>query len=129
MKKGLSFYAMVKNFNNGEVEKYDIMPALYNEIYDDDGNISPNFCVYDSKFNRLPVDSIEKLYEFVDNELRYHFWAKCEYEFIVIDWPYKTDCEDVINNNRAVKIDVYEQLKPNMHNIVNLLWEEIKDLL
>lgn len=129
MKKGLSFYAMVKNFNNGEVEKYDIMPALYNEIYDDDGNISSNFCVYDSKFNRLPVDSIEKLYEFVDNELRYHFWAKCEYEFIVIDWPYKTDCEDVINNNRAVKIDVYEQLKPNMHNIVNLLWEEIKDLL
>lgn len=129
MKKGLSFYAMVKNFNNGEVEKYDIMPALYNEIYDDDGNISSNFCVYDSKFNRLPVDSIEKLHEFVDNELRYHFWAKCEYEFIVIDWPYKTDCEDVINNNRAVKIDVYEQLKPNMHNIVNLLWEEIKDLL
>lgn len=129
MKKGLSFYAMVKNFSNGEVEKYDIMPALYNEIYDDDGNISSNFCVYDSKFNRLPVDSIEKLYEFVDNELRYHFWAKCEYEFIVIDWPYKTDCEDVINNNRAVKIDVYEQLKPNMHNIVNLLWEEIKDLL
>lgn len=129
MKKGLSFYAMVKNFNNGEVEKYDIMPTLYSEIYDADGNISQNFCVYDSKFNRLPVDSIEKLYKFVDDKLRYHFWAKCEYEFIVIDWPYRTDCEDVINNNRAVKIDVYEQLKPNMHNIVNLLWEEIKDLL
>lgn len=129
MKKGLSFYAMVKNFNTGEVEKYDIMPTLYSEIYDEDGNISQKFCVYDSKFNRLPVDSIEKLYKFVDDKLRYHFWAKCEYEFIVIDWPYRTDCEDVINNNRAVKIDVYEQLKPNMHNIVNLLWEEIKDLL
>lgn len=123
MKKGFSFFAIVKNFNNGKLDKYDIMPVIYRRIYDKKGNLSKDFYIYDNDFNRISVNTKELLYDFVKNELRYHFWSKCEYEFVVIDWPNR----DTIEESRPIKIDVYEQVEPNIPIIVDLLWEEIKD--
>lgn len=123
MKKRISFFVFVKNFNNGVLEQYDIMPTLYRRIYDNRGNISKDFYVYNEDFSKIPVKSKEMLNDFVNSELRYHFWSKCEYEFIVLDWP----CRDTIEESRPIKVDVYNQVKPNLPIIVDLLWEEIKD--
>lgn len=122
MKERFSFYVLVKDFNSGKIEKYDVMPTLYRRIYDK-GNISNDFYVYDDKFKKNKITSKELLYKFVKDEFRYHFWGKCEYEFIVLDWPYR----DTIKDSRPVKLDVYKQLEPNIPIIVDLLWEEIKD--
>lgn len=129
--KDLSFYVLVKNPNNGKVEPYNIMPIIYNEIYDGK-KLSNKFCIY--KYEHHPtyhtskfmVNSKELLKEFLTNTLKYYFWAKCEYEFIVTDWPYKNDS---IKDNNPVKLDVYEQLIPNIPLLVDLLWNEVKSLI
>ena len=129
--KDLSFYVLVKNPNNGKVEPYNIMPTIYNEIYDGE-KLSNKFCVY--KYEHQPtyhtskfmVNSKELLKEFLTNILKYYYWAKCEYEFIVTDWPNKNDS---IKDNNPVKLDVYEQLVPNIPLLVDLLWNEVKPLI
>ena len=64
--------------------------------------------------------------EFIKLELRYHFWGKCEWEFIAIDWPNR----DTIDESRPVKIDVYEQqLEPNISVITDLVWNYIEPKL
>lgn len=123
MQKRFSFYAIVKDFNNGKVEQYDVMPVIYRKMYKDNGELSEDFYVYDTNFNRIPINSKEILHNFVKRELMYHFWARCEYEFIAIDWPYRNTIED----SRPIKIDVFDQVSPNIPIIVDLLWEEIKD--
>lgn len=130
MKKRFSFFILRKNFNNGEIESYDVMPTIYRNIYNVDGNFSENFYIYDNNYQKSNIDSKEKLYKFVDRVLKYYYWAKCEWEFISIDWPYRTECDEntnIININRPVKIDAYKQLQPNINLIVDLLWEDIKN--
>lgn len=125
MKKDFSFYVMVKNFNTGEIENYDIIPTIYRFMYNDKGNFSTNFIVRDDNFNAIPIKTKDQLAEFVDNTLKYNFWAKCEWEFIVTDWPGREKVDD----SRPIKVDVYDQVKPNINIIVDQLWNEIKDLL
>lgn len=122
--KNLSFYVLIKNVNTGELEHYDIMPTIYKEIYD--GNkLSKNFKVY-TKGKLVPVTNKELLKEFIEKELKYHYWSKCEYEFIVIDWPYKGE---FIKDNNPIKLDVYSQIVNNIPILVNLLWNEIKPFI
>ena len=113
--KDLSFYVLVKNINNGKVEPYNIMPTIYNEIYDGK-KLSKKF----------RVNSKELLKEFLTNTLKYYYWSKCEYEFIVINWPNRNDS---INDNNPVKLDVYKQLVPNIPLLVDLLWNEVEPLI
>ena len=63
--------------------------------------------------------------KFIKQELRYHFWGKCEWEFVAIDWPHR----DTIDESRPVKIDVFEQLKPNISVITDLVWNYIEPKL
>ena len=129
--KDLSFYVLIKNPNNGKIEPYNIMPAICNEIYDGE-KLSNKFCVY--KYEHQPtyhtskfmVNSKELLKEFLTNTLKYYYWSKCDYEFIVTDWP---DKNDSIKDNNPVKLDVYEQLVPNIPLLVDLLWNEVKPLI
>lgn len=126
MKKRFSFFILRKNFNTGEIEQYDIMPKLYSEIFDNEGHVLPNLSIY----GMTKVDSKEKFFGFVKSHMAYNYWAKCEWEYIAIDWPWRTECDensDLININRPVKIDAYQQIMPNINIIVDLLWEEVKD--
>lgn len=59
---------------------------------------------------------------YVSSNLMYRFWAKCEWEFVAIDWPHL----DMVKDSRPVKIDVYDQLKPNIDLIVDLVWNYIE---
>ena len=53
------------------------------------------------------------------------FWGNATWEFVAIDWPYR----ETIEESRPVKIDVYEQLKPNLPLIVDLVWDYIEPKL
>ena len=119
---------MVKDFNTGKVCSYDIMPTLYRYIYTKGGRISKDFYYLGKDFKKKKITSKKELKSFVDSQLMYHYWSKCEYEFIVIDWPFRVKENNLvdIDENRPMKIDVYSQVKPNIDLIVDNLWMELE---
>ena len=120
------FFALYKDFNSGKIEKYDVLNVIFNTIFTEKGTFNTRtFHYFDKKCNVLPVRTKEQLEEFIKLELRYHFWGKCEWEFIAIDWPNR----DTIDESRPVKIDVYEQLEPNISVITDLVWNYIEPKL
>ena len=120
------FFAIYKDFNNGKIKKYDVLNVIFNTIFTERGTFNTRaFHYLDEKWNILPVRTKEQLEKFIKQELSYHFWGKCEWEFVVIDWPYR----DTIDKSRPVKIDVFEQLEPNISVITDLVWNYIEPKL
>lgn len=120
-KKWTPFYVLYKNFNSKKVEKYNVMVSLYNTIFNTNGSISKSrFYIIDDDYKRKEIKNKQDLKQFIDRHFRYLYWAKCEWEFIVREWPTCSEEHDE-------KIDVYTQLKPNIDLIVDIVWEQIKD--
>ncbi len=120
------FFAIYKDFNNGKIKKYDVLNVIFNTIFTERGTFNTRaFHYLDEKWNILPVRTKEQLEKFIKQELSYHFWGKCEWEFVVIDWPYR----DTIDESRPVKIDVFKQLEPNISVITDLVWNYIEPKL
>ena len=119
------FFFMYKEFNDGEMRPYDVLGVIFDNIFTAKGSIRKDFHIFDKKWNRIPVRTKEQLQKFITDTFRYHFWAKCEWEFIAIDWPYR----DTIDESRPVKIDVFDQLKPNIPVITDLVWNYIEPKL
>lgn len=120
--KKISFYVLYKDINTGEMTPYDVMPSLYNYIYNSDNTISKKkFIIYDDKISKYrSVKSRNDLKIFILSHFRYSYWAKCEWEFIASDWP-------PIRNNKDKKVDVFQQLEPNVDLITDIVWEQIKN--
>lgn len=117
------FFVLYKNFNNGKIEPYEVLGTIFNSILTSKGTISDKkFYIWNKKWEKVPVRTKNQLQEFIDNKFRYYFWAKCEWEYIAIDWPYR----DTIDDSRPVKIDVYDQLKPNLPVITDIVWNYIE---
>ena len=115
-----------KDFNSGKIEKYDVLNVIFNTIFTEKGTFNTRtFHYFDKKCNVLPVRTKEQLEKFIKQELRYHFWGKCEWEFVAIDWPHRY----TIDESRPVKIDVFKQLEPNISVITDLVWNYIEPKL
>lgn len=118
-----SFYVMYKHFQ-GKMGFIDVMETIFREILTDKGAISKKtFIIYDNNYKPVPVRTKEQLETCITSILRYHYWAKCEWEFIAIDWPYS----DSIDKSAPVKVDVFDQLEPNIPVITDLVWNYIED--
>lgn len=67
----------------------------------------------------------KEIKEWVTRELRFRFWAKCEWEMILSSWPSYTNDrgEEIVKYGK--KIDVYEQCEMNIDLIVQLFKEDI----
>lgn len=121
MNKRISFYVLYKDFNTGSMKKYDVMNSLYNTIFNSNGSLSKkNFYIYGNDFKRKEIKTRDDLRKFIDFHFRYLYSFKCEWEFIALDWPNS-------DNGRAVKIDVYQQLEPNIDLITDIVFEQIKN--
>lgn len=51
----------------------------------------------------------------------YFFWAKCEYEIIISEWPPRAD-----GKNCSKKIDIYEQVIKNFALFADYVWTSLK---
>lgn len=123
MKLRQPFYALYKEFNTGHVEVYDVLKPIYYDIFNDDNSINKEkLIIYGKHFEKLPVKTWTDLKQFLIYNLKYLYAYKCEWEFIVSDWPTGKD-------GRPYKIDVYQQLEPNIDVITDIVWEQIKDNL
>lgn len=108
------------DFNNDHPTPYDVLPYFRNQ-----------YTSYKKKDR--PVTK-EQWTEFIRRNGMYMFWAKCEYEIIVSQWPprYKkvvrrnpeTNAEEVVKELINKKVDIWQQIEPNIDLIVKLLMEE-----
>lgn len=92
------------NFNDDHPTPLDVLP-YFRRCYDS------------CRKKDRPVTK-EQWTEFVKQKGMYLFWCKCEYEIIVSQWP-PTD--------KSSKVDVWQQIEPNLDLIVKLLMEEYNE--
>lgn len=119
-----SFYAFYKDFNTGAIKPIDVLEYIFDELLTERGAIiKKKFQIYDrNTYKPIPITTKEQLAERIRTILMYRFWAKCEWEMVIIDFPYR----DTIKDSRPLKVDVYDQLKPNMDLIVDLVWNYVE---
>lgn len=98
----LQFNVIRYNINTNKFEFYDIIPYLVN-YYNEQENKPSTF---------------EEFREFILNYSTYQWWARCEHEIILSDWPTMKDQE---------KWDVHKQIKMNIDIITTVLMTEIYD--
>ena len=103
MKKNIiPFYVINFEFNSKKFEKYDVMPYLVN-------------CYNKAKNDKRPV-SFDEFKKFVEDNSMYMYWARCEYEVILSDWP---------NNSTRKKIDIHWQIMMNLDTVTNILMSNV----
>ena len=96
------FNVIIYNYNKQRFEFYDVLPYLI-RIY--------------IKYKK-DLKTFEEFKDFVNKESMYQWWARCEYEIILSDWP---------NNKHTEKWDVYKQVLMNLDLITNLLIENLNE--
>lgn len=100
-KKIKPFY--VFTWFNGCFEPYDVMPHLIDR--------------YKKSKKKKPLETREDVLKFIKSESMYQWWARCEYEIILSDWPCMTEQR---------KIDVHEQLMMNLDVAADLFISNLK---
>ena len=63
----------------------------------------------------------EQFEEGVRKELIYHFWSKCEWEFVISEWPPNEKVD-------GSKVDVFDQIWMNKDRFVDYLWKNRAEL-
>lgn len=97
------FYVLNWNFNSRKLVKYDIMPYLIDR--------------YKNKKQSDRPETKEEIKQFILDSSKYQWWARCEYEIIISDWP---------NQQTHKKIDIYYQVEMNIDVILDMFIENIK---
>lgn len=90
-----NFYVINYDINKGKFVKYDIIPYLLNR-YEELKDKPKNF---------------EEFKEHILKWSKYHWWARCEYEILLMDWPCKKNTE---------KWDIHKQVEMNIDAITHI---------
>jgi hypothetical protein len=138
-RKPTPFNVIVHGFNCKGVKAHDIMPYLMN-------------CYKETKkskraWKKIPV-TFDEFKQFVTDESRYMYWARCEWECLIGHWPFgsmdmigklhnyistnpdvedwrnKIDICNIITSDME-KIDVYWQIMNNIDVVTKLLMENV----
>lgn len=90
--------------DNGRFLPYDVMPYFLREYRKETKN-------------QPDLDNFEEVVKWLDSEARYMYWARTQYEIIIVDWP----CQKVTE-----KWDIYKQLEMNLHLITRVFIDNVK---
>lgn len=101
MKKNIRPFNVIVE-NNGRFEPYNIMLTLVDD--------------YKEHKKRPKLTSRKECRKFVQDMSLYHWWGRCEYEMILMDFPVK---------RHERKIDIYEQVMMNIEVVTDLFIENI----
>lgn len=106
----IPYNVLLFEFNKNSPIVYNIMPYLIS--------------VYKKQYKKekLRISNFKSIKEFLLKELQYQYWGRCEYEFIMVHWPYR----EINPLENSYKIDVYEQCKINIDVITKIFIENIK---
>lgn len=123
------FNVIIYDINHKKFISYDVLPYLrnsYNERVENFKKLEKKIkrskkkideSILNEKYNKVP-STFKEFREFVNDESRYQFWARCEYEIILTDWPPS-------NPPIEEKWDVYDQIVMNIDLVTKLLMEDV----
>ena len=131
-------------YKMGKIEKYDVLPYFRN-CWEDKYNKDEKEKIKSSK----QLQHRKELFkEWVRSRASYMFRARCEYEFLMANWPF--GCRQMYDDLKVFlpvynigdwdhdikfcniitrsmeKIDVYDQIMMNIDVIVDILYTEFK---
>ena len=93
----------------------------FNVIVEDHGRFAPydimEYLLDKWKESDIKPYSFKETREFIKKEAMYQWWARCQYEIIISDWP---------PSGKEEKWDVYKQIKMNLDLITRVLEKEIR---
>lgn len=122
-----SYFVLLHDFNSNKTVKHDIMPYIlqtYKECKERK---------FWWMFNNLEITPITKedFKYFVERVCNYKYWARCEYEWLMIGWPPgKMDtfeqCKKIINS--SIKIDAWDQIEMNLDIVTDIFIQNIKSV-
>lgn len=101
-----SFNVIVYDFNTKKFVEYDIMP-YFERIYN---NKKENG-------EKLP-ETFDEIKKFIAIESACQFWARSEYEIILLDWPCTQNSE---------KWDAHKQIMMNLDIITKVFMDNINE--
>lgn len=110
-----SFYTLTWDVNRDEVEYYDIMPYLVSAWKEDKARKRKIWFKSSDDDTKEPT-TVEEWKKAILAASRYQFWARCEYEIIVSEWP---------TEKHRVKLDVFDQINANIDVITKLFMEYV----
>lgn len=96
-----SFNVIIQNFNTNKFDPYDVMPFFIEEY---------------NKLKKKPK-TYNEFYKFIEENSKYMFWSRCQYEIIICGWP---------NLDTQEKWDIHKQIMMNIEVITNILIENIE---
>lgn len=103
MKKNIKSFNVINfEFNSSKFEAYDVMPYFVR-------------CYLSEKKDKRPV-TFDEFKEFVKSNSMHMYWARCEYEVVLSDWP---------NQKIRKKIDVHWQIMNNIDLVTEILMENV----
>jgi len=100
-----AFNVIVYDFNHKKFIPYDVIPYFV-QAYND---------LKEKKYKKVP-ETFEEFKEFVRSKGMYQFWARCEYEVILVDWP---------GQKVEKKIDVWNQIEMNLDIVTKIVMDSI----
>jgi hypothetical protein len=159
MKNNFEWNVYISNFNSNKIEVYNIFNhgGFHRDLLKLKKDYKKKIKEIESSLKAKITDTskfIDKMQkelfsykdgEFADkinNSLRYHFWAKCEWEIILTDWPTHVDIKEVERMANEIKkenlqykvgvsleceekVDVFDQIKLNWETFVDYVWDNI----
>lgn len=118
-----NFFVLDHDFNTNKIRNYNIIPTLLDEYRN-------------SKKRNLwwPLEKAPTTREEYAQWLKFtcvtHYSSKAEWEFLIIPWPPKSrtpeDCVQTVHD--AIKLDVWEQIRPNFDILLDLFLVNIKEI-
>lgn len=130
----LAYYVYIRNINSNKIEKYNVLTNnIISEIKERTNMVSCDKTLFETE---------------VSNILRYYYWARCEWEIVLTDWPTHISIKELTRLNNELekhkanrgslpnfmcvnlcteeKIDVYNQLMLNWDIFIDYLWRNLR---
>lgn len=122
-----SYFVLLHDFNCNKVVEHDIMPYILH-IYKECEK--KKFWWMFDKPEIAPIAK-EDLKYFVETVCKHKYWARCEYEWLMIAWPPgKMDtieqCQKILNS--SIKIDAWKQIEMNLDVVTDIFVQNIKSV-
>ena len=134
------FNVLLRDFNKKKPTHYDVLPYFRREWGEKPYN-------WDKDYKEVPVKTKEELKKWIKERSQYQFWSRCEYEFLIANWPFggrklTEDMEKFIATNPDLKdhktnidmcniitkdmevVDVHEQIMMNIDIVTDILYDE-----
>lgn len=86
--------------NNGKFEPFNVIPYLVKRYNDSEEK----------------PKTVEEFKDFIIGRAKYQWWARCEYEIILSDWP---------SQKHEEKWDVFDQVMMNIDVVTQILMRNV----